>query len=215
MLMASLPPIPPLFSESRTPISRWRLEKRLELLSPEDSRELAGLLDVIHWHRVPIETTDAEIVDRARQLLAELQSPLVREAARFRLELRSIVAALRRRAAGETPPERGEKWGVTGLSDTIVRNWTRPDFGLGASRPWLETVNDAILAGDATAVERIQLQTSFRHHERAAEGHYFDFEAVALYVLRWDIVHRYTSYDEAEAIQRYEEMVVDGLRLPA
>jgi hypothetical protein len=211
MLMASLPPIEPLFSESRTPISRRQLEKRLEMLSPGDGRELRAVVDLMHWHRLPMDTLDQQIVERAEHVFDGLRCSLLREEARFRIELRSIVAALRRRAAGEPPPARGEKWGYTGLTGWIGRMWSRPDFGLSATHPWVTAVNQAIIEGDALAAERLQLQTSFWHHERAAAGHYFDFESAALYVLRWDIVHRWTSYDESEADARYEELVTEGL----
>ena len=47
--------------------------------------------------------------------------------------------------------------------------------------------------------------------ERIGQGHHFDFEAVVLYVLRWDLVARWTTYNEDSAKKRFAELVDAGL----
>jgi hypothetical protein len=210
-LMASLPALAPLFSEKQTPISRRRLEKRLMMLEPDDARELASMEDLMHWHRLPFDLTDREIVERAERVVPSIRSPRLREVAQWRIELRTVVAALRRRAAGEPAPPPTEKWGYGGWVRTIERHWAKSDFGLSSPLPWVEDLRQLVEQGDALGVERAVGSLVWQHLSRAAVGHYFDFEAVALYVLRWDVIHRWTGYDGQEARVRFDEMLDEGL----
>lgn len=211
MLMASLPALAPLFSEKQTPISRRRLVKRLTMLEPDDARELAAMEDLMHWHRLPFERTDREIVESAERIVPLIRSPLLREVAQWRIELRTVVAALRRRAAGEPAPTTTEKWGYGRWVQTIIRNWAKLDFALSSALPWVEEFRQLIEREDALGVERAIGSFVWQYLSRAATGHYFDFEAVALYVLRWDVIHRWTVYDGQEAQKRFNEMLEEGL----
>ena len=38
-------------------------------------------------------------------------------------------------------------------------------------------------------------------------GHHFDFEAVALYVLRWDLLRRRATQDPSAARKRFDELM--------
>lgn len=42
-------------------------------------------------------------------------------------------------------------------------------------------------------------------------AHDFDFEAVALYVVRWDLLERWTRYDAEAAAARFSTLVADAL----
>ena len=180
------------------------------MLEAEDASELASMEGLMFWHRLPFDVTDQEIVARAESVVPSIRSPLLQEVARWRIELRTVVAALRRRAAGETtPPE--EKWGYGRWVKTVERRWAKPDFGLSGALPWVEELRQLIDKEDAAGVERAQGRVMWQYFSRATLGHYFDFEAVALYVLRWDLVHRWTSYDAGEAETRFGEMLEEGL----
>jgi hypothetical protein len=211
MLMASLPALAPLFSESRTAISRLRLDKRLSMLEPDDARDLAGLEGLMQWHRFSFEISDAEIVEQAERVVPAIRSDELREIARWRIEIRTVVAALRRRAAGTPPPGPGEKWGYGRWVLPIERNWSKSDFGISRVLPWIGEVASLIEQGDALGVERTVGALVWRQFSRAADRHFFDFEAVALYVLRWDVIHRWTAYHGGEASQRFTEMLEEGL----
>jgi hypothetical protein len=67
-------------------------------------------------------------------------------------------------------------------------------------------------SGDALALERLLLNAVWEHLDRASEGHYFDFEAVLIYSMRWDLVARWTAYRGEAAVTRFDEMVQDGLQ---
>jgi hypothetical protein len=47
--------------------------------------------------------------------------------------------------------------------------------------------------------------------ESCSDGHYLDFEAVVIYVLRWDMIARWTTYDGEEAARRFDELVEQAM----
>jgi len=206
-LMASLPALEPLFAEELPPCSRFRLEKRLEMLEPEDARDLAALEGVMFFDRLSFDLTDRAIVEDTERVMSTIRSPLLREVAEWRMSLRTVVAALRRRATGGPPPKPGEKWGFGWWTRALERNWGRRDFGLTGALPWIETFAGLVERGDALELEKEVLDLVWMYLSRRAEGHYFDLEAVALYVLRWDLLRRRTSQDAAEARQRFDELM--------
>jgi len=211
MLVASLPPMPALFTSRQTPISRLRLDRRLDMLEPEDRAALSDIEALMWWDRLPLDMTDSAIVARADQILPRIRSRVLREVASWRLELRTVIAALRRRAAGRPAPSPGERWGHGRWMRHVERNWTVPDFGIGGVLPWLAPFNRLIEQGDTLAFERELLGVSWTYMARAASTHYFTFEAVAIYVLRWDIIARWTGYDGDRARDRFRHLVDGGL----
>lgn len=211
MLMASLPPTGRLFEAGETPISRIRLEQRLTLLDEPDAATLRDIENVLRWDRLPMARTDSELLAAAEELLLRLRRPVLREVIEHRLELRTIVAALRRRQRGEGPPEPSQPWGWRGVADVIRRNWADQTFGLGGSRPWIADAGALLAKGDSMALERLLVTIVWTHLERLSRDHLFDFEAVVLYVLRWDLIHRRATADRDAAVARFDRMVQQGL----
>lgn len=211
MLMASLPYLPPLFAANKPPMSRERLEGRLKMLGEEDRRELCVIEDLMHWDRVPLDVSDSEVIERAEAVIPKLSSEHLRHVATWRMEIRTMVAALRRRAAGASPVGTGERWGYGRWVWHIEKNWSRPDFGLADAVPYVVPFQQLIEQGNALALEREVLNTVNRELARVADLHHFDFESVALYVLRWDIIARWTGQDKERAQERFDELVDEGL----
>ncbi len=211
MLMASLPPLPYLFTSAQTPISRIRLEQRLGMLEPEDQAELLEIEDLMRWDRLPLDITDVEIIASANELIPRIRSETLREIATWRLEVRTIVAGLRRRAMGKAPPTPGERWGYGRWVRHIEQKWSASDFGLGGIMPWVTEFSRLIDEGDTLAFERQLLDLVWRSTGRLADRHFFDFEAVALYVLRWDIIARWVAYNGEHARERFGRLVNEGL----
>lgn len=211
MLIGSLPPLLSLFAAKQTPISRLHLDRRLSLLQPEDARTLALIEDLLQWSRLSIVRTDGEIVAQAEAVMLRLDNSFLRDIVRWRLELRTAVAALRRRQRGDPPPVRGERWGYGRWVDHIRRHWSEPHFRLEPMLPWIVEAHRLLAEGDSRSLERTLLGLVWDTLGRAAEGHYFDFEAVVIYVLRWNVVDRWTRYDGAAAADRFERMTDEGL----
>jgi len=210
-LVASLPYLPPLFAAKTPPISRERLERRLDMLVEEDRSELRAIADLMHWDRLPLKTSDREVVERADEVIPNLRSTRLRQVATWRMEIRTVVAGLRRRAAGGAPPTSAEHWGYGRWVWHIEHNWSRPDFGLTHAVPYVVPFQQMIEQRDALGLERVLLHTVNTELRRAADMHQFDFESVALYVLRWDIIARWTCNDEEQAQERFNRLVGEGL----
>ena len=126
-LMASLPPIGKLFEARQTPISRLKLASRLKLLSDQDARRLVQISSLIAWSEQPIDRTDAEFVAEAKRFFEEVRHPHLQAIVAARLDLRTIVAALRRRHRGERQPPVGQPWGCGRWVNYIEQHWTEPD----------------------------------------------------------------------------------------
>jgi hypothetical protein len=47
--------------------------------------------------------------------------------------------------------------------------------------------------------------------ERVGAGHYFDFEAVVIYLMRWSLVDRWTRYKGEVAVERFRNLVDAGI----
>lgn len=215
MLITSLPAHGELFAAKQTPLSRIRLDRRLRLLEPADAEDLAKLAQLTDWHRQ--DGGDEAILARARQMLPTIGNAFALDLATWRLELRTLVAALRRRQAGGRPPS-GRAWGLGRWVPHIARYWGEPHLRLERVYPWLPEAKRLLERGDALGLERLLLGAVWAHLARIAEGHYFDFEAVVIYVARWDLVARWTGYDGDAALARFDELVeaslapVDALR---
>jgi hypothetical protein len=205
--MAALPALEPLTAEERPPCSRVRLEKLLQMLEPEDAEQLRTLEGIMFFDRLSFDLTDREVIEGAEAALSTIRSPLLQEVAEHRLWARTVVAALRRRHAGEPAPEKGETWGFGPWTRTIQKNWSRRDFGLSGVLPELDEFAGLVDREDAVEFEKRLLLLVWRYLSRKAEGHYFDFEAVALYVLRWDLLRRWTSQDPVAARERFDELM--------
>lgn len=210
-LMASLPALGPLLAAQAPAINANRLQRRLRLLLPEDRAQIEALRRLLAWNALDLREADASFVARAGRTLAGLANERLRRAARDRLEIRTAVAALRRRHAGEAAPPPGEAWGFGRFVAAIRANWTAPDFTLGTALPWLGPARERLEAGDRRGLEQIILTAAWAAGNRHLAGHDFDLEAVALYLLRWSLVERWSRYDADGASIRFAELLDQAL----
>lgn len=217
-LMASLPPLGGLFEAREPAISRLRLQRRLGLLSAAD-RQLLERVRAI-FSAPPL--ADRPLLAEVEACLAAVQQPVVRQLVQHRLEQRTVVAALRRRRRGEQEPPPDGTWGYGRLLAPIRRHWAHPLLGLEALCPWIGEAAALLAADDLIGLERLLFGLLWRELDRLALGHSFDLEAVVIYVARWILVERWSSYDSAAAARRFRQLVaaglgpfVDSLALPA
>ncbi len=210
-LITSLPTPESLFRNRQTPLSRIRLDARLGMLRPEDAAELAQVEDIVSWDRLSLTMSDADVIARAERAMAGLGHGTLRTIVRERLEIRTAVAALRRRAHGDGPPPEDAPWGFGHVARRIRAAWTEPAFGLDRTMPWLPEADRLVRARDATALERLLLEVAWRGLKRREGEHLFDLPAVVIYVLKWHIVDRWTKADAALARRRLEGLVADAL----
>lgn len=210
-LMASLPALGPVLQARHAPINRARLERRLSQLRHDHFCELNALADLLSWARLPLLEDDRELVKRARRMIPMLSSETLRTLARDRLELRTLIAALRYRHSGNDAPPQSADWGYGRYVSRIAANWRERGFGLEHVFPFVLPANDALEKEDVRALERIVLEVAWGHAERLSVGHTFDYEAVALYLVRWNLLDRWTRYDAQAAAARFDQIVLSVL----
>jgi hypothetical protein len=214
-LMASLPALPHVLAAKRLPISRLRLERRLQGLAPGDKALLDDLQVVFSLtRRDPARDpalSDAMLVHRVRAFMPRLPSAALERAVDYTMALSTITAALRRRQRGEPAPAADVAWGYGRWTRTIHRHWQEPELGVGRAFPWVREAAGHIESGDAIALESLLMREFWTMTGRLRLGHDFDFTAVALYVLRYQVLERRVAYDAEAATMRFRTLVEAGL----
>lgn len=211
MLMASLPHPGPLFSERQPPLSRLRLDRRLRQLDAADARVLAAVEGALEWRLLGPDVTDEVVLARVRNALAVTRSRTLRGLIDYRMEVRTCLAALRRRAAGEGPPPAHAAWGSGRWCRRIAQNWHAPAFGLERLFPWLRDADRLLASGDAYELERLILEIVYSDLARRGGLHRFDIEAVVIYVLKWSLVERWSRYNAEAASRRFAKLLQSSL----
>ena len=211
-LMSSLPALGPVLGAAHAPINRDRLIRRTSVMRPEHQAEIEALAGILAWSRLGLSDTDESVVRDARRVMPKLSSPVLSELLRARLEMRTAVAALRRRHAGEeAPPPSGTLWGFGRHVRQIEARWREPGFGLERVFPWITSARDKLERRDVAGLERLLLEEAWKQSTRLQGGHEFDFEAVALYMVRWHILDRWTRYDAEAAAAHFSELAEAAL----
>lgn len=211
MLITSLPSPEALFLAKQPALSRLKLDRRLRMLADEDAKALNLVEDALNWRQLSMSMSEQDVIDRGRKAISRIQNTTLQRIVRDRLEIRTCVAALRRRTRGEAPPTSETAWGFGRWVGHIVRNWTEPSFRLEGVFPWLPEANKLLAEGDTIALQRLLLEQSYKKIQRLTEDHFFDFEAVVIYVLKWNIVDRWTRYNAEAAARRFEDLTKIGL----
>jgi len=207
MLICSLSALPPRFDVDRLPITFERLQARLRMLEPEDAQVINRLLDILGWTRQVVEATDTAVVKRYSELMQEVTNPLVREVFAADMDVRMIVAALRRRRHGLGPPTVG----VGQWFEHIRRHFNQPDFRLGHVFPWILPFAHLLEQGDVLTLYRRVLGETWAYLKKRAEDYDFSFEAVVLYIARWDIIRHWQQLQAERGRAVFEALVTEAL----
>ncbi|MEW6356718.1 MAG: DUF2764 family protein [Planctomycetota bacterium] len=211
MLMVSLPYLPRFDRAERLPINRDRLQDRLRMLEPDDADRVASLMSFRGWADLPRAQTPDEMERDIKQVEHLMGDRRLRPVLEFPVDQRTIMAALRRRRRGLPAPAAGERWGLGPWVEHIRQNWEHPDFKLGAVFPWVPQARAHLDAGEALALSRLLMGLVWDRMGRITEGHEFEFRAVLAYLLKWDIVQRWLSYDKDAARIRFEELLLEAV----
>lgn len=211
MLITGLPRPEALFRAKRPPLSRLKLNRRLRVLAPDDAETLERVEQISTWASMPMSMTDAQFVASVRAAMQTINNETLRLIVRDRLEIRTCIAALRRRLRGEGRPSPNNVWGYGRWREHIRRNWSETSFRLDNVFPWLREADRLLRAGDSLAMQRLLLDLVWKNVNRHVGEHEFDFEAVVIYVLKWDIVDRWVRHDSGLATERCDELSESGL----
>ena len=207
MLISSLPALPPRLDVDRLPITLERLQARLRMLDPEDAQEIGRMRDILAWSRQFVEADDAAVVKRYGELMQEVTNPLIREVLAAVMDVRMIVAALRRRRHGLGPPTVGfGQW-----FDHIRRHFNQPDFRLGHAFPGIIRFDQLLGQGDVLNLYRHMLGAVWTYLKKRAEDYVFSFEAVVLYIARWEIMRQWRQLQAERGRAVFEALVTEAL----
>lgn len=208
-LVTSLPNPERLFLAKQPPISRLRLDRRLRALETEHRALLAEIEAVMNWKSYGMGDNDQLIRLRVKPLLAELETETLRAIVLQRMDLRATIAALRLRRDGKAAP--AITWAQCRLTRHIVANWSDPTFKLDSRLPWIRDVAQLLEKKAPQDLERYILDVTYRQLKRHGANHHFDFEAVVIYVLKWNIFDRWARSDARAAADRFETLTQEAL----
>jgi len=198
-----------------------REELKEELKAPRRlSRRIARVLKAY----ADPEGEEAEEVDVERRFetalfaayyeeCARSSSRFLREWSLFDRNLRNVAAAVAARAAGRAPEET-----VVGDGDVAeqLRRSSAADFGLRGELPYVDALIAAV-NDEANLVEKEHKIDLIRWNEAVelATFDYFDIDAILSYLVRVNIVARWTRLDPAQGRVMFERLVaeLDGREL--
>ena len=208
MLISSLPALPPRFDVERLPITFERLQGRLRMLEPEDAEEIERMLAVLRWGNQFEEPSDAAVVQRYDALMHDITNPLVCDILAHIMDVRMIAVALRSRRRGLTLPTVG----IGQWFEHIRHNFNQPDFKLGQVFPWIPEAERLLAQGDLLNLYRSYvLGATWTYLKKRAEDYYFSFEAVVLYIARWDIIRHWQQLQAERGRAMFETLVTEAL----
>jgi hypothetical protein len=210
LLISSLPQHPKnLFGVDRPPVSRIQLDNRLALLEEQDAKDLQRIERLLLWQKIP-GLEESAVLSHFKAEAQQFCHPFLREVLTWRLALRTLLAALRlRRSAPDFDGTQFQGFGSQVLQ--IRRHWHDKHFGLASRTPWIIQAQQLLEAGESFALEQLILSVTWDHYLRLANGHYFDFPAVVIYVMRWDIDSRWSVYQREEAVRHFDDLVSASL----
>jgi hypothetical protein len=207
-LVASLPHLPHFERVERLPITRLRLDQRLRLLKPAHADQLIRAQSLVRWRpdRLLGKTDAAQVAEHAALMASQLEQPL-REYADFRMDQKTLLAALRRKQNDLGLPQPSTAWGVGPRVRDVQTHWDQPDFHLALLYPWLPQAKDLLAAGDARGLERLLMNWAWQRLDRYAEQKAFGFEAVFSYYFKWDILRAWLVCDSEKAKTRFTDLI--------
>jgi hypothetical protein len=208
-LVASLPYLPRFDRAKILPISIERLRARGSMLAPEDAAVLDQALTYFAYERQPVDRTDTQIVAFYHDIMSKTDQPTLRAIIDFTVSQRTIMAALRRRHRGLPVPSAGEPWGAGRWVRHIERNWSDANFNLAGVYPWIPECRQLLESEQPLALEKRLMDLSWDYVDRLADGKYFTFDVVLIYVCKWELVNQWLSYDERAAATRFEQLLTE------
>ena len=210
-LIASLPPLKKFDQAERLPINMERLRERLTILGQEDAKLVDSVASFIIWHRQPMERSDKEMFVVYKQLIESIDNPMIKEMINLRIDIRTIVVALRRRYRGLPAPKSGELWGMGRWVQHIEKYWDEQNLRLAAVYPWIPQVREYLENGNALELERLQMNQVWEGVDRLEDQNYFGIDVIFSYLFKWDMMQRWLANNVESAKIRFDELVSEGI----
>jgi hypothetical protein len=206
-VVASLPHLPYFANAERSPLSRLRLEQRLRMLDADESRQIYQAEFLAGWRLPAGKLGGGNIAAHYKTVLQSISQPVLREFVEYRLDIQTVLAALRIRQAGRDPEQYPGTWGVGHWVKHIEAHWDAADFRLGTVYPWVSEAASYLAAADAMALDRLLMDTVWRKLSRLGDRSPFGFEAITAFVFKWDILQAWLQRDAFAAKQRFQTLI--------
>jgi hypothetical protein len=158
------------------------------------------------WERQPLERTDDDVARHYTEFMNTIEDRFARETIEHAMTVRTIIAALRCRRLQRDPPP-----APAAIAARIARSWSHPDFRLGYQFPWIATVESQLNGDTPFDLERTKLNIIWQHAKRLADRCQFTFEAVVLYLIRWEVVYRWTRRDARVGQEKFNQLVSEAM----
>lgn len=211
-LVTSLPHLPRFDKADRLPITRERLLQRLRMLDSEDYKCAEIVAEFISWRKQPLGRTSAEMFSIYNRSIEQIfESKLLKPLFELPVNQKTIITALRRREKGLPRPAAGELWGVGPLVSQIQHNWDRPFFKLDFVYPWIVQAQTYLHEGELLKLEYLLASLIWNRLEFLLFKNYFGFEVVVAYLLKWDILQQWLSYNIEKTRDRFDELVLETI----
>lgn len=205
-LLGSLPHLPHFERAQRLPITRLKLEQRLRMLDPEEVEILLEAEVLAAWQLTLAKPrSEAALLEHLQSTLTQIRQPALRRYLEFRMSVQTVLAALRRRRAGQSGP--ADFAGFGPWTSAISRHWNEPDFRLAQVLPWLPAARQLLESRAVLDLERLLLNLHWQELGRIGEAEPFGFGAVVAYLFRWDLLRYWLSRDVAAAQRRFQELI--------
>ncbi|KTC84456.1 hypothetical protein [Legionella brunensis] len=205
MVISSLPRIFPDYKVESPPISRLQLEKRLGLLPIETQTRLYAIESLV-WSSWFNPSQSVEKTRKDYQQLMQINSRVICNLIVWYFDLRSIVSALRMKHIGKAPPANPKNHWITHWDQKLIEHWSEPDLGLKFVYPSLIKMAEDLARNDTPAVEEFLLNFIWKYLSSIETGHYFDLEALIIYLLRWDIVQYWSTFSTTNILEKVNEL---------
>lgn len=202
-LICSLPRLPADFEQTHVPISRPRLENRLQMLEEPDAALIHTLECFWRWEFYRPDRPPAKLY---AELLAMTADAGLLECIDRLTDIRVLTVVVRARLLNQKMAQPPGRWGAH-----ITRNWRLADFGLGRRFPWLPEFRQLLENKQYTRAERQLCRTVWQEMKRVADWHQFELPAVISYLVRWDLINRWAVRDYARGVNRFNTLVEEAI----
>ena len=173
--------------------------------------DLRRIEELLFWSQIN-NATDEFISRKSTEVVNSIRNAFLKSIIMWRLECRTILSALRIRQAGLKQPQKNTFPGIGKWVGIIENNWDKDDFGIGRKEPWIIPAQQLLIQKKSYELEKLLLGRDWQYYARECNQHYCDFPAVVIYVLRWDIINRWTLYSADKAVKHFDELVDTGLQ---
>ena len=181
----------------------------MSMLVQEDVETARVAMNFLWWERQPVERTDKEVIAWYKHIMFSVHQPTLRNIIKFKMTMRTILAALRRRH--RSIPSEGMAWGIAPWVSHIERNWNEDNFKLAPLFPWVPEARQLLETEETLKLQKCVMHLSWNYLNHVTEGQYFTFDVFLTYLFKWERLNRWLLYNKHNAIVRFEKLTMEAL----